>query len=356
LNMSKVRVSIVSGTVAVLAATAALSATPWHAAGHEYVYVQATRTKDIYVIDATSLEVVRNISIGDFTDDVIGSPDGRLAFANAQISSGNPLNPQLSEAGKVMAIDTATGKIVWSTFVDGVPHHLAVDPEGARVFVPLFDRNWLLVLDSHSGQILNRWYASLGNHGLEMSKDGKRLYVGSIISDVIWVYDTTDGQVISVLRAGEAVRPLKLDPDETHIVYQLSRFHGFKVRDLKSGEIRSIDLPPLSAGIELPDAFPFTVDHGLAFTPDHKKLLACGSIAGYVAVYSVPDYKLIGTINIGEDANWIAVRADSKIAFISNRGSNTVSVVDIDHLKEIKQIPVGKMPQRLSVIEVPAGS
>ncbi|MHB8529661.1 MAG: YncE family protein [Caulobacteraceae bacterium] len=323
------------------------------AARHEFVYIQATGTKNIYVIDATTFQVVREIPIGDLTDDVIGSPDGKLAFANAQIALGSPLSPTNSEAGKVMAISTATGKILWSTYVDGVPNHLAVDPSGSRVFVPLFNRDWLLVLDAHSGRVIDRWYSVIGNHGLEMSRDGRRLYVGNMITDAIWVYDTASGRVVHVLQAGEAVRPLKLDPDETHIVYQLSRFHGFKVRDLKTGDIRSVDLPALPPGAPWPKAFPFTVDHGLAFTPDHRKLLANGSIGGYVAVYSVPDYRLLGTIKIGDDSNWIAVRADSKIAFISNRGSNTLSVVDLDAMKEIKQIPVGKVPQRLSIIDVP---
>ncbi len=103
----------------------------------------------------------------------------------------------------------------------------------------------------------------------------------------------------------------------------------------------------------MPDAYPFTVNHGLAVTPDHKKLLAAGSIENYVAVYALPDYRLLGTIKIGTDPNWIAVRPDSKIAFVSNRGSGTLSVIDIDNLKELKQIPVGKMPQRVSVISVP---
>ncbi|MGH7748259.1 MAG: YncE family protein, partial [Candidatus Dormibacteria bacterium] len=193
---------------------------PSQSARHEFVYVQSTGTKDIYVIDADTFAVTGHILIGDYTDDVIGSPDGRLAFANAQISAGNPLNPRLSEAGKIDGIDTATGRIVWSTFVDGVPNHLAVDPAGKRVFVPLFDRDWLLVLDAHTGQILNRWYSVMGNHGLESSRDGSRLYVGNMIDDAIWVYDTATGKVVDVMRAGEAVRPLHLDPDETHIVYQ----------------------------------------------------------------------------------------------------------------------------------------
>jgi YVTN family beta-propeller protein len=236
--------------------------------------------------------------------------------------------------------------------VDGSPHHLAVDPSGARVYVPLFDRNYLLVLDAHSGRILARWYATLGNHSLEMSKDGHRLYVGNMISDTIWVYDTQTGRIVQALRTGEAVRPLHLDADQTHIVYQLSRLHGFKVRDLASDQVRSVALPALPKGTE-PPPYPYSVDHGLAFTPDHTKLLAAGSIAGYVAVFDAHDYRLIGTIKVGEDPNWIGVRSDSKIAFVSNRGSNTLSVIDLAAMKELKQIPIGRMPQRLSVIDVP---
>jgi YVTN family beta-propeller protein len=324
------------------------------ALAHEYLFVQATMTKDIYVVDAESFQTVDRIPIGDYTDDVIGSPDGRLAFANAQISSGNPLGWEANDAGKIMAIDTATDRIVWSVFVDGSPHHLAVSPDGTRLYVPLFDRAYLLVLDAHTGQQVGRWYSTLGNHSPKVSRDGSRLYVGNMVADLIWVYDTATGRVLKAMRTGEAVRPLQLDGDDTHVIYQLSRFHGFKVRDVATGELtRSVDLPALAASIKPPDAYPYTLDHGLAVTPDKTKLLAAGSIAGYVAVYRLADYSLLGTIKVGDDANWIAVRSDSKIAFVSNRGSNTVSVIDLDRMVELQQIPIGKMPQRLSVIDVP---
>jgi YVTN family beta-propeller protein len=189
---------------------------------------------------------------------------------------------------------------------------------------------------------------------LKINGDGTKLYVGNMSSNLIWVYDTRSGKILKRLPAGDAVRPLQLDADETHVIYQLSRFHGFKVRDVATGQVtQSVDLPKLPAGIEMPDSYPYNVDHGLKVTPDHTKLLAAGSIAGYIAVYSLPQYQLLGTIRVGEDPNWIDVRGDSKIAFVSNRGSNTLSVLDLSTLKEIKQIPLGKMPARLSVIRVP---
>jgi YVTN family beta-propeller protein len=38
---------------------------------------------------------------------------------------------------------------------------------------------------------------------------------------------------------------------------------------------------------------------------------------------------------------------------VSNRSSNTLSVLDLAQMKEIKQLKVGRMPARFSVIRVP---
>jgi YVTN family beta-propeller protein len=341
---------------AVLSAAAIFSnAAPGAPRAGDFVYVQATLSQDVFVIDAMSFAVVAHLPVGDFTYDVVGSPDGRTAFVDAQTPSGNPISWQATDSGKVVALDTRTDATLWTTNLDGSPQHMAVSPDGSKLYVPLFDRNYLYVLDAKTGAITGRWYGVLGNHATALTRDGRTLYVGNMLNDVIWAYDTASGHVLNVMRAGEAVRPMQLDEDESHIIYQLSRFHGFKVRDIKSGDVKSVELPALPQGTAMPDAYPFTVNHGLAVTPDHKRLLAAGSIAGYVAVYSMPDYRLLGTIKIGTDPNWIAVRPDSKVAFVSNRGSGTLSVIDIDNLKELKQIPVGKMPQRVSVISIPSG-
>ena len=101
--------------------------------------------------------------------------------------------------------------------------------------------------------------------------------------------------------------------------YQPSNFHGFEVRDLESGRIEQIvDLPKTPPEAHAGDYG--TVDHGLAITPDGRKILAAGSAAGYVAIYNLPGLQLLGTVPVGDDANWIRVRADSKVAFVTDRG------------------------------------
>jgi YVTN family beta-propeller protein len=323
-------------------------------AEREVLYVQATLSRDVHLVDANTFEPIGRIYVGDYTDDVIGSPDGRAVFANAQIHNGNPLSHQANHAGKITAFSTETDAILWSTAVEGSPHHLAVSPDGSRLYVPLFDRHYLLEFDAESGQILRRWHAYMGNHGLAVSRDGSKLFVGNMVADLILTFDTASGQPIGMLPAQDAVRPFVLSPDERTIYYQLSRFHGFKVRDVESGKmLKSVELPALGPEVDLPEIYPHTYNHGLARSPDGTKLIAAGSVADFVAVYGLPDLKLLKKIDVGDDPNWIVVRSDSKAAFVTNRGSDELSVIDLEGLTEIKRFKLGDMPQRMNLVRVP---
>ncbi|MGV3480497.1 MAG: beta-propeller fold lactonase family protein [Sphingobium sp.] len=319
----------------------------------ELVYVQASKSEEVVVIDANTFEPVTRIPIGGYTDDVVGLPDGTMAFTNVMLSNNSPLGSTVGEGGLVHGIDTATNKLVWETFVDGLPNHMAVNSNGRELYVTLADRSWIVVLDTRTGRILKRLFSVMGNHGAKMTPDGKHLVVGNMFIDAMLVYDAASGDVVRTINTREGVRPFQFDK-RGKVYYQLSRFHGFEVRDLATGALEKVvELPKLPASVPAPEAYPHTVDHGLAITPDGSAIVAAASTGNYVAVYSLPDLKLRGTVPVGEDPNWIAVRADSKVAFVSNRKSNSISVVDLDGLKEIRKVPAGTLPQRLSVIDVP---
>lgn len=319
------------------------------ASARELLYIEAEQSQDIHIVDAHTLEKVGRIEIGHPTDDIVGSPDGKFAFGNAMTPGGNPIGSP--NAGLVYCVSTATNRILWAVAIPGMPQHLTVSKDGRRLFVPAYDKNSVYIVDTAAARIVDTWIGGLGNHGSELSSDGRHLYLGSMITDRIYVYDTGTGQVVQTYLTRDAVRPFKIDRQERRVYYQLSNFHGFEVRDLESGRtVQIVDLPKLPP--EVHAGTYGTLDHGLAITPDGKKIIAAGSVAGYVAVYNLPSLDLLGTVPVGEDANWIRVRADSKIAFVTNRGSNDLSVVDLDALKEIKRIPVGNRPARFDIIDV----
>lgn len=315
----------------------------------EVLYVEARQSKEIHIIDAVTFKPLGKIDIGFPTDDVVGSRDGKMVYGNAFVPNGNPVG--FPDTGLVYGIDTTTNKIIWWGSIPATPQHLAINPDGRRLYVLALNANCIYVVDTATGRIVDRFPSIIGNHGVELSEDGKRLYTGNALLRRIDIYDTDTGRLKKVMQTRESVRPFKFDKDEKLVYYQLSNFHGFEVRDIQTGDlVKTVALPKRKNDLK-PDSFG-TVNHGLALTPDGKKLIAAASLEGYVAVYSLPDLKLLGTVAVGEDPNWVRVRADSKIAFVTNRGSNDVSAVDLDQMKEVARIPAGTRPERFDIVDV----
>jgi YVTN family beta-propeller protein len=110
----------------------------------------------------------------------------------------------------------------------------------------------------------------------------------------------------------------------------------------------------MDPAIKLPDRFPFNVNHGLEMSPDKRHLLAAGSLAGNVEVYTVPELKHVATIPVSPDPNWIVFSTSGEFAYVSGRRNNEVSVIDMKSLKEAKRITgLGAGPSRMRIAPVP---
>ena len=329
----------------------------------DHLLVESPLSQDVQVIDTAARKVIRSISIGEHTDDVMGSPDGRAFYVVAQDDMRSPFGYQNNESGKVMAFDSRTLAPLWSVAVDGSPNHVSRSPDGKRIYVPLYSRHWMVVLNAADGHIEQWWPATIGNHATEISTDGTRLYVGNMVTDAIYVYDTATGKVVMVMDVGESVRPIVLDEPRGLIYYQLSRLHGFEVRRLADGSfVRRVELPPLATAVAAPGsnlterlanlegagAWPYTYNHGLAMTRDGRHLVAVATVANYAAIYSLPDFRLKGTVPVGGSPNWVVCDRKGRFAYVTNPKDDSVSVIDIESVREVARIPVGKGPKRIA--------
>ena len=86
--------------------------------------------------------------------------------------------------------------------------------------------------------------------------------------------------------------------------------------------------------------------HGIGITPDGKTLWATSKWYGYVFAYSMPDLKLVASVPVGEDPDWLTFTPDSKSVYVACAGSNFVTVVDVKSAKVVTRIPVGYVPKR----------
>ncbi len=320
----------------------------------EFLYVHNTYSGEISKIAIPENEVVGKIEIGFYMDYVNKSPDGRTLYVN-RINGDLPgaRARNVGVDGELIAVDTRTDKISWRMDLDGMPHHMTASKDGTRVFVPYYDTWWLAVVDVAKREVIKKIWIGHGGHGTKLSADGKRLYVGSMMNDLLTVIDTEKLEVVDAYPFRDAVRPFAFPADESVIYVQQSWLHGFIVLDPETREQRTVHLPDLGREVPMPTTYPHNVNHGIALKPGEKELWVNGSAIDTVFVYTHPGLDPVASVPVGTDPNAIAFCKDGRFAYVSNRGSDDLSIIDTATYREVKRLTLGKYPQRLVIIDVP---
>ena len=324
--------------------TLAFAAAPAHltAQAKEYLYVGNTLGGDLSIIAIPEHKVVGTIPatvVGNSPDDVISSRDGKVLYISRL------------DTKDVIAVSTSTEKELWHVDVGGTPNHLALSRDERVLYVPLYDKGELVAVDIKTHAIVKRIVVGTSAHGTILGPTGKYVYVGLMEGNQLAQVDVATNTVKRVIHAPEGVRPFQISPDEKLIYAQLSKLHGFVVIDIaRDSVIKTVALPTIGAPAKPSLALSHWVaNHGLALTNDNRLLVANASLSGFTAIYSVPDLKLLGTVPVGKEPNWVAFSRDGKYAYVSNRRDNTLSVISLAERKEVARLKVGEFPQRMTV-------
>jgi YVTN family beta-propeller protein len=187
-------------------------------------------------------------------------------------------------------------------------------------------------------------------HNTYVTPDGRYVIAGSIAGKNLTVIDAQTEQPSWVLDFDLGVRPIAFDTNSdgsTKRMYvQLSDLNGFAVVDFATRkEVTRIELPKLPAG-KAPFEGGGNASHGLAVTADGKTLVVNSRLNSTVYMYSLPDLKLRGSVEVGKAPDWVTLTPDGKTAYVANAQSNSVSVIDILSAKELTRITVGQVPKR----------
>jgi YVTN family beta-propeller protein len=194
-------------------------------------------------------------------------------------------------------------------------------------------------------------------HNTYVTPDGKFVVAGSIAGKNVTVIDVVSDQPAWVLEFDLGVRPIAFetnaDGSTRRMFVQLTEFNGFAVVDFAAHrETARITLPEIAPGKALVREGG-NASHGLAVTSDGKKLVVNSRLNSAVYTYSLPDLKLLGSVDVGKAPDWVTLTPDGKTAYVANAGSNSVSVIDLGAMKELTRIPVGQVPKRNITVVMP---
>ena len=231
-----------------------------------------------------------------YVDDAFTSHDGRYLYVS---------RPSFAD---VVGIDLTTRKIAWRTKIAGNrADHMAISPDGERLLVSASTANTVHAIDTKTGRILGGFESGDTPHESNYSADGSRIFHASIG----FVYtpadepllDSTkgkryfqihDAKTLRMLRrvdmgqklaqAGypgmsSAVRPMAISPDEKRAYLQISFLHGFVEYDIettRSCGSRELPVSDEAKGLRREQYLLDSAHHGIAITPDGKKLCVAG--------------------------------------------------------------------------------
>lgn len=301
---------------------------------------------DVHIIDPATDKVVGTIKGIEVGHGATAAPDGSRIYVSNEAES------------TLDVVDAVTLRVISQVPLTGHPNNISISKDGKRVYVAIRQEPGAVDVIDTAGLVRAKSIPIKGAvHNTYVTPDGKYVIAGSIAGKTLTAIDAQTEQVSWVTDWDLGIRPLAFDrnPDGStkHIFVQLSGYNGFAVMDFATRkELRRIDLPKLPPG-KKPVLEGGNESHGMAVTEDGTKLVVDSRLNSAVYIYSLPDLKLLGSVDVGRSPDWVTLTPDSKKAYVANAGSNSVSVVDLVALKEITRIPVGQVPKRNVTVMLP---
>jgi YVTN family beta-propeller protein len=315
---------------------------------------------NINIIDPATNKVVGEIKGIEANHGIAVSPDGSRIYVSVE-SVEKVLN----------VVDGKTLQVIKRIPLSGVANLIDLTPDGRWLYVAIA-QEWddlsifpqikaqpnggVDVIDTVSLEKVKTIALKGGIHDLNVTPDGKFVIAGSSRgakppSNMMDVIDTKSNEIAWSLLMTPAPSPMAIskNPDGSTkwIFAQLGDLNGFAVVDFATqAKINEIKLPEIPADKRIPKGPP-APSHGIAITADQKTLLVNSRLNSALYAYSVPDLKLLGSVELGgKGAGWLTISPDDKTVYVANEHTNNVSVIDIKSLKEVAVIPVGFAPAR----------
>jgi len=160
----------------------------------------------VAAIDPTTNKVTADINVGPAPRQVVFSPDGSTAYVT-------------TEAG-IYVISTATNRVVRvipeAGATDG-PQGIAVSPNGATLYVTDPDAGTVVAIDSASGKVIASASGLAEPYSVTETPNGSTLYVADMDSDSVSVLSAATLKTSATVSVGRLPMSVTVSPDGSQV-------------------------------------------------------------------------------------------------------------------------------------------
>lgn len=266
---------------------------------------------------------VTAIQVGRNPRDILMSPDKQLAFINSL------------DEGTVTVLDLKKLEIIKVIEVGLKPWDMKISPNNKFLYVSNYGDSTVTVVDLDSLSVISKIKVGSAPMSMSFADEGRLVFVGNSGSNDVSVIDTSSLKVIATVPVG---------PRPEHVVnngdYVFVNNQGDNTVSVIHIALLDKPVDTFSAD-EIADCGPMISEQDYTYTtlPEKNVVLKLWS----------EDLSLEGKIPVGEKPYQFVFSPDYRLGFVSNSGSNDVSVIDLASSKVIENITVGKKPMGLAV-------
>ncbi len=226
------------------------------------------------------------------------------------LPNGNRIYVTNHDDGNVSVISAPDHVALGSIEVGNAPIGITALPNGQRLYVMVNGENYVLSLPVSGGRadtipVPDPWFAAV-------LSSGEYVYVTSPSTGNVYVIQTSDNTVVDTIAVGGMPYTIAALPDRERIYVSVSRDKSIEIRTSDNTKIDSIGI----GGTDTTD---------MAVSPDGQYLYFCSGT--YVVVVQTSDNTAVTGVEAGVKPVGLCVHPTGLLLYVSDKGSNTVSVI-----------------------------
>jgi YVTN family beta-propeller protein len=288
------------------------------------VYIGNFKDNTVSVIDTGAGKVVATVPVVAGPHGMAMTQDGRTVYVSGDGSSS------------VDVIDTATDKVVKTIEVGKTPNGIALTPDNRLLLVTVYGENRVAFIDTATQSVVAT-AAVPKPHTLAISPDGKVAYV-TVQEPGHFGLARIDVPARSVVRT----LPLEKTPRDGEFGYDGKMFY-FTQAGLNSVAV----LDPASDKIvaEIPTG---VSPHFVGYPRNSAFGMVVVQGPGELLLFDPATNAPVRSVAVGKQPHWATASGDGKKAFVTNEGSNDVTMVDLTS-GQTTTVAVGVAPRKVVV-------